>query len=350
MKKTLLIAAAAVGIFAGIRAFLGGDKGPETAPPAPAAVRVALPRTENIEIGASYLGTVHSRRDVRVIARVPGTVSELPKREGETAAEGDLLAVVDAPDIEAQIERLTADRDYWARRHEADKRLVEKNALAPDQALIGEKNLKTTEAALKEALSGLGKTREKAPFAGTVLSRFVEPGQSVLPGQPILHFGSGAFEVRVEAVEEDLRRGLGAGTEADVEAGDGGRIRTRVSEVSPAAGGQSRTFTVKIPLPAGTGPALRVGSSIRVTFITASRRNALTLPAGAVAERNGDPHIFLVRDGRAFRQAVKPGIESRGRIVVDFPWNGLDKAVVSNLRALTDGTEVFAVDAGEEAE
>jgi len=163
-----------------------------------------------------------------------------------------------------------------------------------------------------------------------------------MPGQAILNFGSDDREILVEAAEEDLRRGLGRGSEAEVETPGGGKIRARVSEVSPAASGASRTFTVRIPLPGTGSPSLPVGASLRVTFVTAARKGALTLPSPAVADRNRDPHIFLVRDGRAHRQTVEAGIESRGRIVVDFPWNGLDKVVVSDPGALADGVEVFA--------
>ena len=315
----------------------------------PVAVRTVLPRRMDMETGVSYIGTVFSRTEVRIIARLPGTVTELAYREGDAAPEGAVLARIDAPEIRAQVERLTVDRDYWARRHEADKRLVERNALAPEQADAGERSLKTPEAALAEARSQLEKTRERAPFSGTVLSRFVEPGQSVMPGTPVLLFGSTGGELRAEIVEEDLRRGIRPGTAADIRFETGEALRSRVAEVSPAAGGATRTFTVKVPLPSGRpGSTPRRGSSLRVTFVLESFPGTLTLPVEAVADKTSDPHIFLIRDGAALREPVRPGIESGGRIAVDFPWNGTDRAAVSNLEVLRDGDPVFPVEIRED--
>lgn len=351
MKKTGLIIVftiVALGILAAVLHLRKGDEDFQPEADQPLAVRIQSPRLEDLEIGVSYLGTLGSRREVKIIARVPGTLIDLPFGEGQTAEEGMLLAEISAPEISAQIERLQADRDYWARRHEADRRLMEKSAISQDQALTGERNLGTTEAALKEALSQREKTRERAPFPGSVLAWLAEPGQSLMPGQPLLHFGSLSREVLVQVAEEDLRRGLGRGTEAVLDAGDGEGFSAQVSEVSPAAGGASRTFTVKIALPDRAFSQIPVGSSLRVTFIIDSRKGALTLPTGAVRGQNSDWHIFLVRDGRAFRQPVRRGIESRGRVAVDFPWNGIDKAVISNPAGLADGAAVFAVDAEED--
>jgi RND family efflux transporter MFP subunit len=317
----------------------------EASAPAPIAIRVAKPTVRDMEVGVSYIGTVYSRKEVKVIARIPGTVAELPFREGERAELGDLVARIDAPEIRAQVERLTVDRDYWARRHEADKRLVEKNALAPEQADAGERSLKTTEAALAEAASQLSKTKEKAPFQGTVLSLFVEPGQSVLPGQPILLFGSGEGDLRVEAAEEDIRRGIGPGTPARIELDSGSVVRTTVAEVSPAAKGQSRTFTVKIPLPARTDGVFRVGSSLRVHFILRSREAALTVPSSAVVAEGPSSFIFLVEGETVRKVPVEKGIESEGRTAVVFSWNGEDDVAVSNLGSLSEGSRVFPVEA-----
>jgi multidrug resistance efflux pump len=74
-----------------------------------------------MEISIPYLGTVTSRKELKIIARVSGRVTELPYREGESTAQSGILARIDAPEIKAQVERLSAERGLLARRHEADK-------------------------------------------------------------------------------------------------------------------------------------------------------------------------------------------------------------------------------------
>lgn len=355
LRNHIVVAAvllAGIGAYFGYRTIQNGNGSAQAVPalPQPTAVRVVRPERRDLKTGVSYMGTVSARKEVKVIARIPGTVIALPFREGETAKEGEAIALLDAPEIRAQVARLTAERDYWAKRHEADLRLVGKNALAPDQADAGERSLKTTEAALLEATSQLRKAQESAPFDGTVLSWFAEPGQGVLPGQPILSFGSVEAELRVEVAEEDLGRGIRVGTAVDIEAEDGRTVRAAVQEVAPAANAPSRTFTAKIALPAGAEKAARVGSSIRVNFILDSLEDALTLPVSAIVSGSPTPHIFIVRDGHAVKVPVETGLENRGRVAVRFPWNGSDQVAISNLGGLEDGTPVFTVDAEEAVE
>ena len=84
-----------------------------------------------------------------------------------------------------------------------------------------------------------------------------------------------------------------------------------------------------------------------MNFILETQESALTVPASAVAGRNGEPHIFLVRDGMAKLQIVETGIERDGRLAVSFPWNGTDPVVITNIGGLRDGTPLYAVEVEE---
>lgn len=310
---------------------------------APVAIRVIQPVIKTMENRMSYIGTVHSRQEVRVIARVQGTVRNLPYEEGARIRRGEVIAELSAPEIRAKVERLTAERDYWCNRWEEDKRLVEKEVLAPEQAQVSERACKSARAALAEAQSQLDKISEKAPFNGEVLKWFVEPGQSVMPGQPILLIGDDPLEIQVDVVEEDLQRGVQSGMPVKIEVGQEFSFSSKVSEISPISSGPTRTFVVKVPVPPSVKLNLRKGSSVRTIFIIESKKDVITVPVNAVADEDTDPHIFLVSQNTAKRQEVKVGIEQQGWIEVDFPWNGEDWVAVTNLGSLTDGSRVFAV-------
>ena len=113
----------------------------------PVAVRVVKPVEKTLNKKIPYLGTVHSKHEIKVIAQIQGTLSALPFEEGVSIKKGDVVARIDAPDLLASVERLTVDRDYWKHRYEADKRLVKSNALPAEQAEASLKAFNTAQAA-----------------------------------------------------------------------------------------------------------------------------------------------------------------------------------------------------------
>lgn len=86
----------------------GGGREPEP----PVAVRVAKPVLKDLRETVSYMGAVRGRREIRLTAQIQGTVRALPREEGEAVKKGELVAELYAPELEAAVSRLRADRDY----------------------------------------------------------------------------------------------------------------------------------------------------------------------------------------------------------------------------------------------
>lgn len=312
----------------------------------PVAVRAMKPIMTDMQNRLSYVGTVHANREVRVIAQVQGTVIKLPKPAGAAIQIGELVAEIDAPDLRANVERLTAERDYWCRRQESDQRLVQAEALPAEQAEASLRACRSAKAALAEVEAKLAKAKEHSPISGKVLAWLAEPGQHVMPGQPILLLGDNDLEIHVEVVEEDLRRGIQIGTPAQVRDWRGGEFQTKVMEVASVTSGIARTFSVELPMPSPDNHRenLRIGASMRVDFILAANRSALAVPVEAIARQGDRIHIFLIRQNHAAKKEVTTGIEQDGLIEVAFDWNGEDWVAVSNLGSLKDSVEVFPVE------
>ena len=309
----------------------------------PVAVRMVKPVVMDMGSRVSYMGTIQSRKEVTVIAQVQGTIATLPVEEGGDVGVGDIVATLAVPELRAVVERLESERDYWCRRYAADQRLVAIDALPREQMESSQRACRSGRAAVAEAESRLEKATERSPVKGEVLKWFVEPGQSVMPGQAILLLGTDRLEIEVQVVEEDLKRGVGIGTAAEMEAATGESLMTTVSEIAPMSSGPTRTFTVKLPLPLADSRHRRTGTSATVTFILDFTKGATAVPVDAITDRDRDPHLFLISGDRAVRQPVELGVEQGGWIEVDFPWNGEDAVAITNLGVLTDDRPVFSV-------
>jgi len=317
----------------------------ESAVEAPIAVRVQMPELRTLERRMSYVGTVFAGREVNVIARVQGTVAEIAPAEGESFSEGTVLARLESPEIEASVQRLEAELEYWSRRHETDKRLVERGAIPAEQADSSERAYRSARAGLAEAQAQLDKTVVRAPFAGTMLDRLVEPGQPLMPGQPLVLIGDRSREIRVEVVEEDLERGVRAGTEAVLRLPGSVAVESTVRKISSVSSGPARSFTVTIPLPQGVEPTPRKGTSVRTEFILERSEATVAVPVRAIAGRDRNPYLFVISDGVARKHEVTLGVTEGGWVAAGFAWNGVDPVAITNVSGLRDGARVFAVPA-----
>ncbi|NOZ00382.1 MAG: HlyD family efflux transporter periplasmic adaptor subunit [Deltaproteobacteria bacterium] len=229
--------------------------------PQPMAVRIAAVRIGHVKDSLRYVGTVHSRNEIKVLARVAGKVAQLPIKEGETADRGDVLARIAAPEMNARVSRLKAEvararkeSAFLCRQAEVDQRLLSSNAISKVKDDASRQKCASSRAALKAARAGLnelkvmaGNTVESAPFPGTVLQWLAEPGENLMPGRPILMFGDAPLEIRVQVYEKDVIAGIGKGTSVILLPDPQHEVRAAVASVSPMAVGPGRMVEIQSP-------------------------------------------------------------------------------------------------------
>lgn len=208
--------------------------------------------------------------------------------------------------------------------------------------------IRTVQAQAAGAEAGLAAARVRvrdliltAPFAGTIVQRMVEPGESVSPGIPSFLLAQ-LDEVHVElAVPERHRAALRVGQTASVTVDSlPGRMFTgRISEISPGASAVSRSFLVKVRVP-NRERMLQPGMFARGTIVTGSRPSVLQISERAVMTTAGGPVIFVVKDGQAVRRAVTLGDRQQGLVEVKSGVQVGELVVVEGQEGLTDNQAV----------
>jgi RND family efflux transporter MFP subunit len=152
-------------------------------------------------------------------------------------------------------------------------------------------------AALAQAHTALGYTRILAPFDGVVTERKADPGTLASPGFPIFTVeGMGHYRLEVTVNESDLRYvRIGEQVSAVVEALGNTDLKGKVAQIVPAADPGSRSFLVKIELPADT--QLRSGLFGRAQFSRGNRPSVL-IPQTAVVERGQLQGVYVLDQNR----------------------------------------------------
>ena len=148
-------------------------------------------------------------------------------------------------------------------------------------------------AALAEAHTSLSYTRVLAPFDGVITEKKADPGALASPGLPIFTIeGLGHYRLEATVNESDLRYVRpGEVVPVVVDALEPPARKGKVVQVGPAADSASRSFLVKIELPAD--PQMRSGLFGRAQFSRGSRSSVL-IPKTAVVERGQLQGVYVL--------------------------------------------------------
>ena len=186
-----------------------------------------------------------------------------------------------------------------------------------DRRLLDDQ-LAQARAARETAAAKLAQTMLRAPAAGVVLDRNVEPGDIVQPGKRLLALALDG-DVRLTALIDEknlavLRVGQRARVSADAYPNQ--PFAAELSYLSPGIDAQRGTVEAKFAVPAPP-PFLRSDMTVSIDIEVAARADGLVIPATAVRElQSRQPWVLVVRDGHAARQPVQIGARTAEQVEV----------------------------------
>lgn len=342
------------------------------------------------KVGATFEapGVVRAKTSTVISAKVVGTIMAMRVSEGDRVRAGQVLVEIENRDARAQLDKAQAGlREAQSSTEELERNL--KAAVAAQNAAEAQRRL--AEATLKRygalrerksvsdqeydevaaraqvaiaeveradrmqqvlkarrqmvaaridqaradvgaAEAYVGYARITAPIDGLIVARPADVGALAAPGVPLLTIeGTGkAGALRLEAAVEESRLGalaIGAPATVRIDSLGGLELAGRVVEIVPTADPMSRSFTVRLDLPAN--PALRSGQFGRAAF-TAGEREALAIPPQSLVTRGqltgvyvvdakGIVHLRLVTIGRQIGERVEvlSGLDAGEKIVTE---------------------------------
>lgn len=314
-KPAALIAVLAAALLAGSLSACGGE--PDVAATAPArGERLAV--TEVMIDAVKPASAVVAARDIgEARARIPGTLTQLNVREGDTVRQGQVIGVVvdnrvglETAAYGAQVAAAEAE----AARAQADlariQTLFDKGIYAQarlDQALAASQAANAQVRAARAVRSASAETgaqgRILAPTSGRVLAADVPAGSVVSAGQSVATITAGPLVLRLE-VPEVQGRALRVGQTVTVSGEDLPSVANGViAQVYPASTAGRTTADIAVDGLAGD----RIGQRV-VVQVPVGQRRAMVLPRRFVAARYGIDFVRTIdRAGRVSEAPVQLG-------------------------------------------
>ncbi|MEO0591914.1 MAG: efflux RND transporter periplasmic adaptor subunit, partial [Pseudomonadota bacterium] len=272
-----------------------------------------------------------------------GRVISVPVDAGEWVNKGQVLAVIDrsvqaqqAAAQAAQIEVSKADAALAQANLDRALQLVEKGfvSTADVDRLTATRDsanarVKVAEAQLAELRARNARLNVVAPAAGYVLSRNVEPGQSVSAGTPALFTIARGGEMEMLAqVSEGQMIQLSQGVGAEVTlAGSEKSFNGQVWQLSPVVDQNTRQGTARVAL--AFSPDLRPGG-FATARIDGGTLTATVLPESAVLADSDGAFVYVVgEENKATRRAVTIGRATEQGIAITDGLTGDELVVIS---------------------
>jgi membrane fusion protein (multidrug efflux system) len=298
-------------------------------------------------ISASYDGTasLDAPDEAQVIAKTSGIVLTLLTEEGQRVQKGQVLARLDSERQVLQVEQAeSAVRKLQANYARSQKMLAAKlvSTEADDQIRF---DLESAQDALNLAKLELSYTSVLAPISGVVAQRSIKIGNFVQINTPIFRIvDNSRLEATLNVPERDLATLKGGlPVVLVVDALPGKTFDGKVDRIAPVVDAGSGTFRVVCAF--NGGGELQPGMFGRIRINYDQRADALVVPRVALLEDEGDPAVFIVRNSKVARVAVKLGFMDGQWAEIRAGLREGDEVVTAGKTTLRDGSDVQLIGA-----
>jgi len=314
--------------------------------------QTAVVQTRSLGAVASLGGTVVPFEEITFTAQIPGHVEMIAGGEGAFFEEGQVIVKVDEEELMAKREAALAQiRNAEAAVRNAGVQFQRERANPTDtnqnmmdqmmpmnpMSFFGNKNdtyvdrganlyqqrtqveqaranLLAAKSQLREIDAKLKDTESVAPFAGYITQKFVNKGDTVQPGKPLIKFANMTYMQIQADVPSRLATQLRPGDLVDVRLDDAEKTtaKARVAQVFPMADPTRHTVRVKFDIP--TNVPVKAGMYAEVFLQESARMGGAlpVIPVSAVINRGGLPMVYVMEaDGQPQLHLLRLG-ERRG--------------------------------------
>lgn len=310
-------------------------------------VAVVSPKPGQSAQGLPLSAELRPVAETPIYARANGYLKRRLVDIGSHVHAGQLLAEIDAPELNQELERargqlaqaeaalglskITAER--WAG-------LLKTASVSEQENAEKQADFKLKTAAAESARAEVRRleklesfTRITAPFAGTITARSIDSGDLIAAGanKELFHLAQTARLRVFVQVPQALARSIRIGQTAELTIPEipNRAFKPRVVRTAGAMASDSRTLLVELELD-NPKAEIMAGGYAQVRFTEAKMEVALTLPANTILFRPEGPQVGIVGPGgKVELRTVKLGRDS-GQTIEILTGAGPDDRVIVN--------------------
>ncbi|GKS57917.1 hypothetical protein YTPLAS18_14440 [Nitrospira sp.] len=316
----------------------------------PISVQTVKPQRRDLVKSLSLPANVSPWQQATLYAKVPGYLKWVGVDKGDHVKKGQLLATIDAPEVEQQFQQ--ADADYRIKQITAERLM---NVWKDNPDVIAKQDVDVAEAAASAAKHArdsrktlLHYTQVIAPFAGTITARFADPGAMIQAATGSATQAVPLFTimdittVRVYvSVPQEAALLSSPGVRAILTARElpGRDFEGTITRTTEALDPATRSLLVEVDLPNPDG-MLRPGMFVTMTLLLQEHPQVLTVPPAALVPNDQGRAAFVVQGGTVTKVPVKTGLDDGVWVEITEGLDETQEVVVVGRGQLKDGQVV----------
>lgn len=291
--------------------------------------RVVITRPERGDMMRSIVlpGDLIGFTEAALHAKISGYVERISVDKGDQVKKGQVLAVLEVPELRQKLKRaqanLTVRRLTYERLHSVWKE--DPRVVAREDVDVAHGEFRQAEAEVEEIAALVGYTNIIAPFDGIVTARYVDPGALVPAAGQIGSMGAGGaatvkgpspvmaianidiLRVYVYIPEAETGRiKVGMPAALRLQAFPGRKFDGTVARFAKALDLSTRTMLAEVDLE-NPGHELYPGMYAEVTLELEQHPQTLKLPATALGKSADGSFVYSVQGDQIKKVAVKVG-------------------------------------------
>lgn len=317
-------------------------------------VRAMTATASDVTATDEFAGDVRPRFESRLGFRVGGKIVARKVDVGAAVVRGQVLMQLDPQDLKlgqaqalASLRVAETNRDLAQADHNRYKELRAKNFVSQEvleakaaTLKASQANVDAARAVYREQSNQSGYARLVSDTDGVVTGIDAEFGQVVAPGTPVVRIARTDEKEVVIGVPEDRVDELRKVEDVSVRlwADRNQAIPGKIREISPMADPATRTYTVKIAVPAN--PGIHLGMTATVQFAAKSDAPQMRLPLTALFRNKGATSVWVVENNAVRLVPVQLGEPVGNDIVVTSGLQNGQTVVTAGVNRLRDGQKV----------
>lgn len=302
------------------------------------------PGTADIKVQTSGVFTTDD--ETFLSFKTGGIIRSILVQEGDFVKQGQVLATLEMTEINAGLQQATLAHEKALRDYSRVKNLYTDSVTTLEQLQNAKTALELATRQLEAAQFNVRFSTIRANVNGYVLKKFVNEGQLIGPGNPVLQVnGAGKGDWMLTAGVSDAEW-------ASIETGDAAIIATdadpdvqlkaKVSLKSEGVDANSGTFMIRLKLIDKPSTEIAAGMFGKAEIIASRKRNGWIIPFEALLDSDGKKaYVFVTNDKQqALKQEVVVEHIENGSVLISHGLENVRYMIVSGNAYLMDKSKI----------
>jgi RND family efflux transporter MFP subunit len=298
-------------------------------------------------------GMLSTTTDTKLSFKTGGIIKQMNVREGEDVRRGDILAVLDLSEINAQVNQARIGLERAQRDLKRAKNLYQDSVVTLEQYQNASSAFELALSQKKIADFNLEHSRIKAPSNGEIQKILVESNELIAPGYPAILFTSTESDwvVRVALTDKDIVKfSIGDSAHVEMDAFPEIHFPARITELGVIGDPVTGTYEAELQI-LRTDPQFRTGFIARSYIFPTNTSSAVVVPLESlIGASDNSATVFVYIEGEISRRRVRTGRIIDDLIVVSDGLEAGELVVTEGAKYIMKDTQVSPVNLQEISE